>query len=202
MSDKKLEPEKELEREQYTRGEKISKKLKELTNNRLFLIIAGVILIIALVGGISSVIILRANLPAADGRDDQAAAVIGGIDSDIPETAQVLPQQQRINEDADDQSWAVFQPFVDPFSGPMRLTGVVLGGRGGAMAIIESSGTSYLVSEGDYVDDLWAVRSIYHGLVILRAHNQEVSLFFDRPPETRTIEPLWDEEEDDLEEDS
>ena len=193
-------PERELEPESSVKGENILEKLQELARNRTFLIIAGAILAIALVGGISSVLILRSNSTAADGGNDGSTAGMGGQDSDIPETAQVLPQQKRASEDADNDGWATFQPFVDPFSDPMKLTGVVFGGRGGAMAIIESSGTSYIVSEGDYVDDLWAVRSILYDSVILRAHNQEVSLYFDQPPETRTLEPLWDDEEDDSEE--
>ncbi len=194
------EPERELERESFKKGENILEKLQELARNRMFLIVAGAILAIALVGGISSILILRSNSTAVDSENDGVAAGISGADSDIPETAQVLPQNVRASEDAENDSWAAFQPFVDPFSDPMKLTGVVFGGRGGAMAIIESSGTSYIVSEGDYVDDLWAVRSILRNSVILRAHNQEVSLYFDQPPETRTLEPLWDEEEDDSEE--
>lgn len=192
-------PERELEGKPKIKGEKILEKLQELARNRIFLIVAGVILAIAIVGGVASILILRSNATAAD---NDGTAGSESADPDIPETAEVLPQQTRNSENADDESWSVFQPFVDPFSDPMKLAGVVFGGRGGAMAIIESSGTSYIVSEGDYVDDLWAVRSIFHDSVILRAHNQEISLFFDQPPETRTLEPVWEDEEDDPEEGS
>ena len=192
-------PKRELEPELRNKGENVLEKVQELARNRMFLIVAGAMLSIALVGGVSSVLILRANSPTADG---ESATGIGITDPDIPETAEVLPQQVRTSDvDHEDDTWAAFQPYMDPFSDPMKLTGVVFGGRGGAMAIIESSGTSFIVSEGDYVDDFWAVRSIFPDSVILRAHSQEVSLYFDQPPETRTIEPLWDEDDEEEEED-
>jgi hypothetical protein len=92
--------------------------------------------------------------------------------------------------------WTSFDAGVDPFTDPMKLTGVVVGGRGGAMAIIESSGTAYIVAVGDYVDDLWAVREITSDMVVMRAYNQEVSLFLDQPPITRTLDGGLFEEED------
>jgi hypothetical protein len=116
---------------------------------------------------------------------------------------EVLPQQKRnLENDAESSSWNAFEPVTDPFAGPMKLTGILLGGFNDSMAIIESSGMAYVVSVGDYVDDVWAVREIGREMVILRAHNLEVSLFLDQPPVTRTLdgdlEP--DQEEDDPEE--
>jgi len=68
------------------------------------------------------------------------------------------------------------------------LTGVVIGGRGGSMAIIESGGSSFIVTEGDYVDDLWAVIHIKRGMAVLRAYDQEVSLYLDQPAVTRSLD--------------
>jgi len=85
-------------------------------------------------------------------------------------------------------------------TGPMILTGVVTGGRGGNMAIIESGGASYIVSEGDYVNDFWVVRRVYREMVVLRAHDREVSLYFDQPPATRTLDLEHIEDEGDFEE--
>ena len=171
-------------------------QLFKLLKNRMFLIIAGSILLIALVGGIFSVVLLRNHTASEELNVDNTAL----NDQDIADTAEVLPQQIRSNDDTNQRSWSAFTPGTDPFGGPMKLTGVVIGGRSGSMAIIESSGTSYIVSEGDYVDDLWAVRQITRETVILRAHNQEVSLFFDQPPSTRSLDYEGESEEDASEE--
>jgi hypothetical protein len=180
-------------------GKKKPSRLSELTGNRLYLVIAGVIILLAVTGSVYGALALRNNLNAAAGADNQALSGTASADSTVADTAEVLPQQIRINtteEDENDSSG--FEPFVDPFADPMKLTGVVIGGRGGAMAIIESSGTSYMVAVGDYVDDLWAVLQITRDMVVLRAHNQEVSLFFDQPPVTRSLDSY--REEEDLEE--
>ncbi len=188
---RRKKPERKLERQVFKKGEIILGKLQELGRNRMFLIVAGVIFAIALVGGISSILILRSKAPSD---------IMGKIEGD-PELVEVLPQQTRSDEDLDEEGWASFSPFSDPFSDPIKLTGVIFGGRGGSMAIVRSSGRSYIVAEGDYIDDYWAVRRIEQDVVILRAHDQEVSLFFDQAPETRTIN-LWENEMDDLEEGS
>ncbi len=178
---------------------KTSELTKKFFENRLFLIIAGSILLIAVAGGITSVFFLRGSTApeaAVTGNNELS----GVVDQELADVAEVLPQQIRVNGDTEERSWSSFNPLVDPFGGPMKLTGVVIGGRSGSMAIIESSGTSYIVSEGDYVDDLWAVRQITIGMVILRAHNQEVSLYFDQPPSIRTLDYERESEEDASEE--
>ncbi len=180
-------------------------KILSIVKNRLFVIIAGSVLVLAVVLSIYSVIILNNRTASEADRDQQTEAqgLEAGNSEEAVGKAEVLPQQVRSddsndsNGDDDDYEWSAFNPSVDPFSDPMKLTGVLYGGRGGAMAIIESSGTSYIVSEGDYVDDLWAVRSIVRDSVLLRAHNQEVKLFFDQAPETRSLELDRDQEEDD-----
>lgn len=171
-------------------------KLTELTGNKLYLVIAGVIILLVVTGVVYGVLALLNNLNAAAGADSQAFSGAASADSTVAATAEVLPQQIRINITEDDENnWSGFEPFMDPFADPMKLTGVVIGGRGGAMAIIESGGTSYLVAVGDYVDDLWAVLQITRYMVVLRAHNQEVSLFFDQPPVTRSLDSYREEED-------
>ncbi len=163
------------------------------------MVIAGVIILLAVTGSAYGVLALRNNLKAAAGADNQTLSGTAGNDSTVADTAEVLPQQIRINiTEEDENNWSGFEPFVDPFADPMKLTGVVIGGRGGAMAIVESGGTSYIVAVGDYVDDIWAVLQITRDMVILRAHNQEVSLFFDQPPVTRSLDSY--REVEDLEE--
>lgn len=180
-------------------------KVKERVSfrSRLFIAIAISILLLTLGGGIYSAALTRNSDQSERSSHQLNATDLDLNDNDIAEIAEVLPQQIRSNEDYEDseeQSWSYFNPVVDPFGGPMKLTGVLIGGWGGAMAIVESSGTSYIVSEGDYVDDLWAVREITRNSVIMRANNQEVSLFLDQPPIIRDLNLDLETENDDSEE--
>ncbi|MGM0652964.1 MAG: hypothetical protein ACQES4_09340 [Bacillota bacterium] len=179
-------------------------RILNIVKSRLFIIIAGSLLVLAVILGIYSITILN-NRTASETNNDQEIEAVDPevvIAEDTEGTAEVLPQQVRSDDDSDndpneDQGGSAFNPSVDPFSDPMKLTGVLYGSRGGPLAIIESSGTSYIVSEGDYIDDLWAVRSIVRDSVVLRAHNQEVKLFFDQAPEARSLELDSEQEEDD-----
>ncbi len=176
-------------------------KLPPFVKEKLFFIVAAAILFIAVAGGVLSIFILgdrAADEPSAEGQEEQA------LNDEGPETAEVLPQQRRENEGdpggedgevKDDDVTITFDPSIDPFTDPMRLTGTASGGRDGNMAIIESSGTSYIVAENDYVDDLWSVREVRADRVILRAHDKEVTLYLDKPPETRSLSPERDEED-------
>jgi hypothetical protein len=178
-------------------GKKFNFVIPEIFENRLFIIIAGAILLIAVAGGITSAYIMRNRMAADEVNPRETSAGVLSADGAVSDYAEVLPQQRRTIDDASGSDlWASFEANIDPFSDPMRLTGVVIGGRGGAMAIIESSGMAYIVAVGDYVDDLWAVRQITRDMVVMRAYNQEVSLFLDQPPVTRTLDGGLDEEED------
>lgn len=178
-------------------------KILQFFENRMFLVVAGAILLFAIAFSIYSLVILRDQ--TASGEVDlpgTESAEPAENDGEIEGTAEVLPQQVRSNnndDNANNQGWSAFDANVDPFSDPMKLTGVLYGGRGGSLAIIESSGTSYIVSEGDYVDDLWAVRSIIRDSVILRAHYQEVTLYFDQAPNIRSLEYEPDQDEEEVE---
>ncbi len=176
-------------------------KIVTFLQNRLFYVIAGLILLLAVGLSIFSLVIINNRNDVAE---EPQTTDLTAMNDDVEGTAEVLPQQVRSNDDDDqdeERSWTAYEAPVDPFADPMRLTGVLYGGRGDPLAIIESSGTSYIVYEGDYVDDLWAVRSIVRDSVILRAHNQEVKLYFDQAPETRSLDSDRDLEEDDPEED-
>jgi len=182
--------------EKKSLGKESKIAIPELLKNRLFQIITGVILIIALAGGVYSIFNVTNNENADAVLSSGEISEFDTENPEISDIAEVLPQQRRDADDSYSAQWNDFETTVDPFSDPMRLTGVVTGGRGGAMAIIESSGTSYIVSVGDYVDDLWAVRQISSEMVTMRAYNQEVSLFLDQPPVTRMLDGgLGDDEE-------
>lgn len=170
----------------------------EMLKNKRFIIIAGIILFITVFGIVYTIVMLTDQtaseaVPLQSGTTD-----FNPSDPDSADMVEVLPQMQRDNETGDDGSRPSYGPIMDPFADPIRLTGVVLGGRGGNMAIIESSGTSFIVMVGDYVDDLWAVHQISRGMAVLRAQNQELTLYLDRPPVTRSLDrrPVEDDPEE------
>ena len=178
-------------------GKMLDYKTPEIFKNKRFLVIAGLLILLAFAGSIYGMILLagRTASETVVKLPDQA----GSFPADLAQAdvVEVLPQQKRFTDPDRDNTWPTYNQFIDPFAEPMKLTGVVVGGRGGTMAIIEAGGASYIVSVGDYVDDLWAVYRITRTMVVLRAQNQEVSLFFDEPPSARSLDyDLNDDRED------
>ncbi len=177
-------------------GKELDEKPGGILNNRLLLIVGGSVLLLAVVFGVFYIISMPDQpfpepIPPLDGNDTAIR------DEPANDVAEVLPQDRREDEDFDEDEMLPLEPRgSDPFADPMRLTGIVSGGWGGAMAIIESSGTSYIVSVGDYIDDLWVVRKISNDDVILRAYNQEVSLYLDQPPTIRTLDEEGEDSSD------
>jgi hypothetical protein len=101
---------------------------------------------------------------------------------DTVETGEVLPQTRRELGDGDERD-EVDMPDDealwlgrDPFAGPLKLNGIVFGGRGGDMAIIESGKAVYVVSVGETVDELWVVDAIQEDSVLLSSANQDLEL--------------------------
>lgn len=163
------------------------------------------VLVLALAGGIYSIYLAQGQM-AQKGLQAAPEALSASADlSSKQEVVEVLPQQKRnLSDELESSQLNIFEPVIDPFAGPMKLTGILHAGFNDSMAIIESSGMSYICTVGDYIDDVWAVREIGQETVILRAHNLEVSLFLDQAPETRTLdlnlEPAPGPEDDEPEE--
>ncbi|ACV63985.1 hypothetical protein Dtox_3250 [Desulfofarcimen acetoxidans DSM 771] len=66
----------------------------------------------------------------------------------------------------------------DPFSGGMTLQGIISGGEGGDLAIIQSGGAVYIVSKGMSVADVWQVREINKSTVTLSGGGKTIRLKF------------------------
>jgi hypothetical protein len=173
---------------------KFNIEIPDFFKTKSFLVIAGVLLFLVIAGGLLSLVLVgnRVVSDRGDGSPDGSSRV---DDQETAEEAIVLPQQVRNEDFEGESSWQLFRPTLDPFAEPMKLTGVVTGGRGGSTAIIEAGGSSYIVFEGDYVEDYWAVRLITADMVVLRAADQEIFLYFDQPPVTRTLDLIPEEEE-------
>jgi hypothetical protein len=66
--------------------------------------------------------------------------------------------------------------FIDPFSGPYNLTGVIVNDTGRNVAIIEGNGRNFVVAENDTIDNSWRVESITMKQVILSWNNKRYAL--------------------------
>jgi len=167
---------------------KKDQQLLLITGCVLALFVTGVLIIVLSGSRPENEVQTLAETPGNTGGDQAADTVL---------VAEVLPQPIRSDGTIEDGTWVPVNQYLDPFAEPIKLTGVAIGGTGGPMAIIESGGSSFIVKVGDYVDDLWAVLEIKRETVILRAYNQEVSLFLDQPPITRTLDvDLSDEDQE------
>ncbi|MDY6826366.1 MAG: hypothetical protein SVV67_04205 [Bacillota bacterium] len=184
------------EKEKELESKSTSLFLDKLKERQLYVIIIGVVAVLFIAAIIYGIFYTKSNNVAeqdlAENTEEATANNENVNDSEVDDTAVVLPQKVRFEEGG-----STTDLMVDPFVGPMKLKGIATGGYGGAMAIVESNGTSYIVTVGDYVDDLWAVYEITHERVVLRVHDQEVSLFFDQPPEIRNLERGFVEDDND-----
>ena len=128
-------------------------------------VIGGAAAAVLLVAGIATVWIL--NRPAA-----LPETPAGGSPVAAGDEASVLPQTRRDNG----QIQGLGELTRDPFATPLKLTGIATGGAGGSMAIVESGGTTYIVSTGDMIDGFWSVIGITDDTVSLSSEQGGVTL--------------------------
>jgi Tfp pilus assembly protein PilP len=140
-----------------------SKKLSFL-NNRLKIAaaVAGV-LVLVLVAGFAMGM-FGGKAPA----DNNSMAIAEASGSN--ENTTVLPQTVRTYQDPFESSGA------DPFSGPMKLVGLVLSGDGNHLCIIEAGGTAYVLKRGERIADYWKVISIAEKSVDLQYEDNDMTL--------------------------
>ncbi|HOJ11284.1 MAG TPA: hypothetical protein PK733_11920 [Clostridiales bacterium] len=67
---------------------------------------------------------------------------------------------------------------VNPFDLPMRLSGVLTGSNDGSIAIIEISQNSYIVREGEVINNTWKVSKIEENGVLLVNGEKESYITF------------------------
>jgi hypothetical protein len=100
----------------------------------------------------------------------------------------VLPEKVRTPEvPAANLSVSSVQPR-DPFTGPMVLKGIIQGGKGGGLAIIEVNGTTFIAEEGSSVAGSWMVTEVRSNLVILVDGEQRLQLEFGGKMTTNKLE--------------
>jgi len=89
------------------------------------------------------------------------------------DAVEVLPQIERQEEEA-----TVRPP--DPFAAPPILVGVLMGGVGENIAIIEAGGNTYVATEGNMVAGLWKVQEIQRDKAIIILRDRETVLYLGR----------------------
>lgn len=67
----------------------------------------------------------------------------------------------------------------DPFLAPPRLVGVILGGRGENLAIIETGTTAQVVAPGEEVAGMWTVAEIGSGSVRLVSEDEDKEILLE-----------------------
>ena len=89
---------------------------------------------------------------------------------------EVLPQTERTADD-EKENTNTSNP-VNPFELPMKLSGVLVGSNGDGVAIIETSQNSYIVREGELINNTWKVSKIEEKGVLLLNGDKEAYIEF------------------------
>lgn len=103
--------------------------------------------------------------------EQQSTAANGSSQPDVGKTASTfLPELKRKTETG--------QEVRDPFNVALKLKGIINGGNGSDLAIINGGSTSYIVKVGEEIQGGWKVKEIKEDAVILTSGNQSLELKF------------------------
>jgi hypothetical protein len=139
------------------------------SQQKRILLIAGLVVAVALIIAASIYLI---NLNKSPGQQPAPSGPSGVQPGE--ESGEVLPQSRRTLpfDGSEEEIWF----GRDPFATPLKLTGIVTGGFGDAMAIIESGSAAYIVTVGDVVEEIWTVTQISRDAVDLITADREIKL--------------------------
>ncbi len=155
-------PEIKVNREQITQF---------VVSNKKKVIIGGVLLVLGL---IILVVLFRLNYNFINkNRDEQVQQQTGSEIANSPDSGALstyLPDTSRKLEDSND--------IRDPFSRGMVLKGIITGGSGGNLAIIESGSTAFVVGPGEEIAGGWTVAEIKRSAVIIKMGIHKLQLEF------------------------
>ena len=161
---------------------------------RIFLYAALAVAVVLLV--VAAIYLL--NLNKAPGQSPTPAASRDAESGG--ESGKVLPQSRRdlSLDGAGEEIWF----GRDPFATPLKLTGIVTGGFGEDLAIIESGSAAYIVKVGDVVDEIWTVTKISKDAVEVKTADRESKLQIDARASQEVRTKKDNSADDDGEEDS
>lgn len=155
--------------------------LLRLQQNKILRV--GLIAVAAILLILASIYLINLRKSSAKPGLDQNGNL---ADTPPAEIVEMLPQSKRNSVDQDEAVWFA----RDPFALPLKLTGIITGGWGESMAIVESGSSADIVKVGDVISEVWTVIQITTESVILQAADREVKLQLNH----RSIEEVTTEE--------
>lgn len=155
--------------------------------------LGGILLIVFLVGGVYLVKYNQDILKS--GKTGQTAAVSppAAVDPKLP-VSTFLPQEKRTL----DQTTTI----KDPFASKMKLKGIMTGGGGTNLAIIELGNTSYIAKPGTEISQGLFVEEIRPDLVLLKSKEERMYLEFGGRTKTEKLKPESEDQEKKPEQDT
>jgi len=164
-----------------------------VVNNKKNVVIGGVILV---VGFIILVVLFRLNYNFINKNRDEQIQQTGSETAKSPAPGALstyLPDTSRKLEDSSD--------IRDPFSRGMVLKGIITGGSGGNLAIIESGSTAFVAGPGEEIAGGWTVAEIKRSAVILKMGIHKLQLEFngrveDLTPRAAPVNPATNKSTD------
>lgn len=139
-------------------------KFKDYIKKNKFLSIAVLILIIMII--VLVIVYVNMTPKIASGINNQpAATTTPTTQTTATANVDVLPQTQRTNETVSTST--VTDSAKNPFAGPVTLKGTVLNNKGGNLAIVEAGGSTFIVAKDETIAEIWTVKKITSGEVIL-----------------------------------
>ncbi|GAB6182076.1 hypothetical protein JCM14036_33950 [Desulfotomaculum defluvii] len=137
-----------------------------------------VLFVIILVGGIYLVKFNMDVLQSGNGGKTAEVSPPEGVDPKLP-VSTFLPQEKRTLDAA--------ATVKDPFAGRMKLKGIMTGGGGSNLAIIELNNTSYIAKPGTELSKGLFVELIKPDEVVLKTKDERMYLKFDGRAKTEKI---------------
>jgi len=148
-----------------------------LNNNKRLVVLLCILLVVIILAVVINVVL------SGNDTDNQLANVTNpsdqpkgnGITTGSDDYAEVLPQMERTAETTTDQAIET-SGVPDPFLLPKELLGIIIGGGGEDLAIVGTGEGTYLVEEGQLVNDLWEVKEINDASVVLVLDDRQLVL--------------------------
>ncbi len=109
------------------------------------------------------------------------------------QTIEILPNTERtINDSTSGNSSKNAESsstttIKDPFSGPLKLVGILVDSDGSGIAVIEANSTSYIVSKNDVLENNMTVTDISVDSVTLKNDDRELELKLEKRSDSQTV---------------
>ncbi|MDH7577821.1 MAG: hypothetical protein QHH75_08365 [Bacillota bacterium] len=93
-----------------------------------------------------------------------------------PQVSAATKEKYTVLPDTERQKETTAERLLDPFAGPMALRGIIRGGAGGDLAIIELRDTAYVAGPGATIAGTWKLKTIGRDYAVLTCGDQELRL--------------------------